>query len=143
GSVGVNGSVAYVSQKSFCFNGTIRDNILFGRPFDHKLYHKILFMCALEEDLKNLSAGDMTVVGDRGSTLSGGQRARINLARALYLNADIYLLDDPLSAVDASVAKHIFENCVLDFLRDKCVLLVTNQMQFLKRSTKILYLMSG
>ena len=77
----VNGSVAYISQKPYCFNGTIRDNILFGRPFDQKLYNNILSICALKEDLKHFIAGDLTKIGERGTVLSGGQKARINLAR--------------------------------------------------------------
>jgi len=92
----IGGSVAYVSQESYCFNGTIRQNILFGKPFDEKLYRRILYVCALEDDIKQFTDGDQTLVGERGVTLSGGQKARINLARALYCDADIYLLDDPL-----------------------------------------------
>lgn len=80
----VNGSVAYVSQKPFCFNGTIRENIIFGQKFDQKFYKNILKMCALEEDLKYLRDGDQTLIGERGITLSGGQKARINLARLSY-----------------------------------------------------------
>lgn len=89
-------------------------------------------MCALEKDFAQLPHGDKTLVGERGTALSGGQRARVNLARAVYSEADIYLLDDPLSAVDAHVAKDLFEKCISGFLKEKTVLLATHQLQFLK-----------
>lgn len=89
-------------------------------------------VCALEKDFLQLPSGDETLVGERGISLSGGQRARINLARAVYSEADIYLLDDPLSAVDTHVAKDLFEKCIRGYLKDKTRLLATHQLQFLK-----------
>uniref|UniRef100_A0A1X7V1N4 ABC transporter domain-containing protein n=1 Tax=Amphimedon queenslandica TaxID=400682 RepID=A0A1X7V1N4_AMPQE len=94
-------------------------------------------------EISLLENGDMTLVGERGVTLSGGQKARVNLARAVYRKADIYLLDDPLSAVDSAVSRHIFEKCIRGLLVDKCVLLVTHQTQYLKQCHSVLNLMEG
>lgn len=109
GHLKINGRIAYASQESWSFNSSVRQNILFGAEFDENRYNKIIDVCALKRDFMLFPFGDKSLVGERGVTLSGGQKARITLARALYQDADIYLLDDPLSAVDASVAKHIFE----------------------------------
>ncbi|XP_015783978.1 multidrug resistance-associated protein 4-like [Tetranychus urticae] len=140
GTMQVSGKMSYACQQAWIFAGTVQENILFGNEFDSIRYKQVIHVAALERDMKILPAGDQTVVGDRGASLSGGQRARINLARALYAKADIYLLDDPLSAVDAPVAKHIFEKSVKSFLKDKIVVLVTHQLQFLKQADRILYL---
>lgn len=95
---------------------------------------EVVKVCALKRDFEELPFGDKTPVGEKGSALSGGQRARVALARAVYRNADIYLLDDPLSAVDSHVAKHLFEQCIQEYLKDKTRILVTHQIQFLKGS---------
>lgn len=100
-------------------------------------------MCALKRDFALFPCGDETLVGERGVTLSGGQKARINLARAVYRQADVYLLDDPLSAVDTHVGKHIFEKCIQQYLSDKCVILVTHQLQYLRIARKIYLLDNG
>ena len=123
GKVGVNGSLALVSQQvtissttvppqAWIFNATLRENILMGSPMEEAWYNQVIEACALNSDLKLLSNGDLTVIGERGVTLSGGQRQRVNLARALYADMDIYLLDDPLSAVDAKVGQHIFNKYI-------------------------------
>lgn len=143
GLITVEGKVSYASQEPWLFAGTIKQNILFGQPIDIKRYEKVIEVCALERDLSLLPYGDKTIVGERGVTLSGGQRARINLARAIYRNADIYLLDDPLSAVDTHVGKQIFKNCILEFLKDKCVILITHQLQYLEDSNKIVLIEDG
>ncbi|KAG8137613.1 hypothetical protein E2320_004834, partial [Naja naja] len=109
GFMDVQGKIAYVSQQPWVFSGTVRNNILFGKEYRKEKYEKVLRVCALKKDIEQLEDGDLTIVGDRGATLSGGQKARINLARAVYQDADIYLLDDPLSAVDAEVSRHLFE----------------------------------
>ncbi|GFN81872.1 multidrug resistance-associated protein 4 [Plakobranchus ocellatus] len=109
GTVKAQGKIAYVSQHPWVFSGSVRQNIVFGAQYDKARYDKIIKISALRRDLTILPKGDATLIGDRGVTLSGGQRARISLARALYMDADIYLLDDPLSAVDTAVGKHIFE----------------------------------
>lgn len=100
GCVKCNGNVSYASQEAWVFGATVRQNILFGQPYERQRYQRIVKACALLRDFKQFPQGDLTIVGDRGSSLSGGQKARINLARALYKQADIYLLDDPLSAVN-------------------------------------------
>lgn len=117
GDLDVTGCVSYAAQEAWIFEGSVKRNILFTEEFDDKRYKNVLHVCALERDLELFPHGDETIVGDRGISLSGGQKARINLARAVYKNADIYLLDDPLSAVDAHVGKHIFEKCIKEFLK--------------------------
>lgn len=101
---------------------------------------QVVEVCALVRDFELLPYGDKTLVGERGITLSGGQRARINLARAVYKKADLYLLDDPLSAVDAKVGQHIFEQCICNFLSNKTRILATHQLQFLAHIDKIILL---
>ncbi|XP_023236895.1 multidrug resistance-associated protein 4-like [Centruroides sculpturatus] len=140
GKVIVKGKIAYASQEAWVFNGSIRENILFGEEYEEEKYKKVLYITALEKDISLFPKGDLTVVGERGVIMSGGQKARINLARALYLDADIFLLDDPLSAVDVPVAKHIFEKCIMEYLNEKICILVTHQVQFLNSASKILVL---
>lgn len=103
-------------------------------------YDEVVKVCALETDFLQFPYGDKTLVEERGVSLSGGQRARINLARAVYAEADIYLLDDPLSAVDTHVGKHLFERCVNGYLKNKTRILVTHQLQFLKQADMIIIL---
>ncbi|XP_061390091.1 ATP-binding cassette sub-family C member 4 [Musca vetustissima] len=131
GEVLVNGKISYCSQEPWVFEGTVRDNVVFVEDFNERRYKRVLKVCALERDLELMPRGDLTMIGERGVSLSGGQKARINLARAVYRKADIYLLDDPLSAVDTNVGKHIFERCVNDFLSNKIRVLVTHQLQYL------------
>ncbi|XP_060519010.1 probable multidrug resistance-associated protein lethal(2)03659 isoform X2 [Cylas formicarius] len=143
GSLEVNGEISYASQEPWLFAGSVRQNILFGLPMDKDRYRTVVQKCALERDFQLLPYGDKTIVGDRGVSLSGGQRARINLARAVYKEADIYLLDDPLSAVDTHVGKELFEQCIAGFLRNNTVVLVTHQLQYLKEVDHILFLENG
>lgn len=145
GRMSIQGQISYSSQEAWIFAGTVKENVLFGKPFDEQRYHKVLNVCSLDKDIRLFPQGDDTVVGERGVSLSGGQKARINLARAIYYDADIYLLDDPLSAVDTLVAKHIFNECICSFLRDnnKAVILATHQTQFVQRETKVLFLQDG
>ncbi|EPY75990.1 multidrug resistance-associated protein 4 isoform 2, partial [Camelus ferus] len=140
GLVSVHGRIAYVSQQPWVFSGTVRSNILFGKKYEKERYEKVIKACALKKDLQLLEDGDLTVIGDRGTTLSGGQKARVNLARAVYQDADIYLLDDPLSAVDAEVSRHLFELCICQALHGKITILVTHQLQYLKAASQILIL---
>ncbi|XP_038050028.1 multidrug resistance-associated protein 5-like [Patiria miniata] len=128
----VTGSIAYAAQEAWLFNATLRENILFGQPFDEDKYDRVIWACSLKMDLEILPFGDQTEIGERGLNMSGGQKQRISLARALYSDRDIYLLDDPLSAVDAHVGKHIFEECISGALRGKTVMFVTHQLQYLK-----------
>uniref|UniRef100_A0A8C8ZXR7 Multidrug resistance-associated protein 4 n=1 Tax=Prolemur simus TaxID=1328070 RepID=A0A8C8ZXR7_PROSS len=143
GLVSVHGKIAYVSQQPWVFSGTVRSNILFGKKYEKERYEKVIKACALKKDLQLLEDGDLTVIGDRGTTLSGGQKARVNLARAVYQDADIYLLDDPLSAVDTEVGKHLFELCICQTLHEKITILVTHQLQYLKAASQILILKDG
>lgn len=137
----VQGSCGYSSQTAWIFNGTVRDNIVFGYGYDDARYQKIIDICALNRDLELLEYGDFTYIQE--NSLSGGQKARINLARCLYRNCDIYLLDDPFSAIDGRVADHIFFEAIKKFLSSKLVLLATHQVRFLKDSDKILLLDQG
>ncbi|RXM31606.1 Multidrug resistance-associated protein 9 [Acipenser ruthenus] len=143
GSVAVDGMFAYVSQQAWIFHGTVRDNILMGEDFDEKRYSEVISSCSLKSDLAILPHGDMTEIGERGLNLSGGQKQRISLARAVYSNRDIFLLDDPLSAVDAHVGKHIFEECVKKALAGKTIILVTHQLQYLEFCDKVILLEDG
>lgn len=143
GTITVNGSVSYASQGPWIFGGSVRSNIVFVEEFDEQRYNKVVEVCALERDFKLLPQGDATVVGEQGSSLSGGQKARVNLARTIYKQSDIYLLDDPLSAVDAHVGKHIFERCAKEFLSDKICVLVTHQIQYLQNVNHIILMKNG
>ncbi|XP_030755032.1 probable multidrug resistance-associated protein lethal(2)03659 [Sitophilus oryzae] len=143
GELEVSGEISYASQEPWLFAGSVRQNILFGLPMDRARYDLVVKKCALERDFHLLPYGDKTIVGDRGVSLSGGQRARINLARAVYKQADIYLLDDPLSAVDTHVGKELFKQCITGFLKDKIVILITHQLQYLKSVNHIIFLDNG
>ena len=143
GKIEVRGKITYASQEPWIFAASVRDNILFGNEYDERKYKQVIRVAALERDMEIFPNGGQTMVGDRGTSLSGGQRARINLARALYTNADVYLLDDPLSAVDPNVAKHIFEKCIKRYLKSKVVILVTHQLQFVKDAQQIIVLKNG
>ncbi|XP_029164634.1 multidrug resistance-associated protein 4-like isoform X2 [Nylanderia fulva] len=135
--------ISYAGQEPWLFGSTVKDNILFGQAFNRVRYAEVTKVCALIKDFQQFAQGDMTIVGDRGVSLSGGQRARINLARAVYRQADLYLLDDPLSAVDTHVAKHLYKKCITEYLREKTRILVTHQLQFLKRADHIIVLDRG
>ncbi|XP_012669991.1 ATP-binding cassette sub-family C member 3 isoform X2 [Clupea harengus] len=145
GQISVKGSVAYVPQQAWIQNCTLRDNILFGKPYMEQKYRCVLEACALVTDLEVLPGGDLTEIGEKGINLSGGQRQRVSLARALYSDADVYLLDDPLSAVDAHVAKHIFDHVIGPdgALKGKTRLLVTHGITFLSQVDNILVMIDG
>ncbi|EAL40076.2 AGAP006427-PB [Anopheles gambiae str. PEST] len=143
GSIKVNGNVSYASQEPWLFSGTVRQNILFGLPMDRERYKQVVKTCALERDFHLFADGDKTIVGERGVSLSGGQKARISLARAVYRRAEVYLLDDPLSAVDSHVGRHLFDHCMRDYLRGKIVILVTHQLQYLQNADQIVVMMHG
>ncbi|GAB6032438.1 ATP-binding cassette sub- C member 11 [Chamberlinius hualienensis] len=143
GRVIANGSIAFVAQQAWIFNGTIKENILLGLPFDKNRYAKVIDVCCLERDFQLMTKGDETEIGERGGNLSGGQKQRINLARAVYSNSDIYLMDDVFSAVDIQVAKSIFNNCIVEYLHDKSVLLVTHNIRLLDQADYILVMENG
>ena len=130
----LRGRVAYCAQAPWIFAGTLRDNVLFGRDYDEARFRRVVRACALAPDFAILPAGDMTEIGERGINLSGGQKARVSLARALYADADVYLLDDPLSAVDAHVARHLWRRAVEGLRRaGKTVIIVMHARQYLAR----------
>ncbi|KAL4438299.1 hypothetical protein ABPG74_009722 [Tetrahymena malaccensis] len=131
---------AYVEQEPYIFSATIRENILFGKYFDEKWYNTVVQACCLDHDFQVIDKGDQTLVGERGANLSGGQKARISLARALYSDADVYLLDDPLSAVDSKVSKQLINRAICGLMKTKTVILVTHQIHFTKNCDRILIL---
>eukprot|EP00755_Sulcionema_specki_P004788 Sspe_Gene.4637::Locus_1530_Transcript_1_1_Confidence_1.000_Length_4505::g.4637::m.4637 len=137
GELSVGGGVAYCPQAPWVFNGTLKDNILWKRPDYEGRYKRILRAAELTEDLKTLPHGENTEIGEKGINLSGGQKARVSLARAVYADEDIYFLDDPLSAVDAFVAKKLFDNVICGQLKRKTRIMVTNQLQFLSKADRI------
>lgn len=139
------GTIAYIPQQAWIQNATLRDNILFGKPFDKVLYNRVIEACALTQDFQMLPAGDQTEIGEKGINLSGGQKQRVSLARAVYHNSDIYLFDDPLSAVDSHVGKHIFDNLIgpQGVLNAKTRILVTHGISFLPKMDYIIVLQNG
>ncbi|XP_046560393.1 multidrug resistance-associated protein 1-like [Haliotis rubra] len=145
GFVNMKGSIAYVPQQAWIQNETLQNNILFGKPMDKELYDKVVSACALNKDLEILSGGDQTEIGEKGINLSGGQKQRVSLARAVYNDADIYLLDDPLSAVDSHVGKHIFQHLVGHdgLLKSKTRILVTHGVHWLPQVDTIIVLTKG
>ncbi|KAF8387849.1 hypothetical protein HHK36_026511 [Tetracentron sinense] len=143
GKVRVCGTTAYVAQTSWIQNGTIQENILFGQPMNTGRYKEVIRVCCLEKDLEMMEFGDQTEIGERGINLSGGQKQRIQLARAVYQDCDIYLLDDIFSAVDAHTGTEIFKECVRGVLKDKTILLVTHQVDFLHNADLILVMRDG
>ena len=136
-------SLVYVSQVPWLFSGTVRENILFGEEFNEEKYRAIVEATTLTMDLRQLPKGDMTQIGERGVSLSGGQRARVSLARALYADADIYLLDDPLSAVDLRVGNEILRRCIYGHLSDRLRILVTHQMRYVQNADRVLGVKNG
>ncbi|KAF9112682.1 hypothetical protein BGX27_002943 [Mortierella sp. AM989] len=145
GTIHVRGKIAYVPQQAWIINATLRDNILFGSAFNQEKYRKVLETCGLEPDLAVLPAGDLTEIGERGVNLSGGQKQRVSLARAAYQDADIYLLDDPLSAVDAHVDRHLWENLIGPdgMLKGKTRILVTHGIHHLEHVDQIVVVKGG
>ncbi|XP_061858598.1 multidrug resistance-associated protein 1 isoform X2 [Colius striatus] len=145
GTVQRRGSVAYVSQQAWIQNGSLQENILFGANLNRPHYELVLESCALLPDLEQLPNGDRTEIGERGVNISGGQKQRVSLARAVYSNADLYLLDDPLSAVDVHVGKHLFENLIgpSGLLKSKTRILVTHNLTLLPHTDLIIVMEEG
>lgn len=139
----VVGSIAYVSQQAWILNDTIRNNIVFGLPFDEAKYREVLRVTQLLQDLDQFPGGDATEIGERGVNLSGGQRQRISLARAVYCDASIYLLDDPLSALDTKVAQAVYDECICRHLKGKTRILATHRLEFVQRADRIVMMVQG
>uniref|UniRef100_A0A674N896 ATP-binding cassette, sub-family C (CFTR/MRP), member 10 n=1 Tax=Takifugu rubripes TaxID=31033 RepID=A0A674N896_TAKRU len=131
------------AQEPWIQHASVRDNILFGKHYDPLFYHAVIEACSLADDLKVLPNGDRTEVGENGVTLSGGQKARLALARAVYMNKDIYLLDDPLAAVDTDVAEHLMKKCIMELLRGKTRILCTHRIEFVKKADMVVLMDNG
>ncbi|GFO45546.1 multidrug resistance-associated protein 9, partial [Plakobranchus ocellatus] len=157
GTVTVSGQpVAYVPQQAWLTQGTLRENILFGEPYEEDRYHQVVQACALTEDFASFPSGDATQIGECGSTLSGGQKQRLSLARAAYSKHDLVLLDDPLSAVDIHLARHIFQECILAWFMGRgkqgngseegtgrTVVFVSHLIEYMKECDQILVIKDG
>ncbi|EZG83063.1 putative multidrug resistance-associated protein 1 [Gregarina niphandrodes] len=143
GEVDVRGRVAICTQTAWIRSGSVRDNIIMGHGFESGRYQKVVKACALEADFAILADGDLTEIGERGVNLSGGQKQRIALARAVYFDADVYLLDDVLSAVDTHVAAHIYKHVLRGLLRHKAVVMATHRFECLHSATQIYLLRPG
>ncbi|KAI4736070.1 ABC multidrug transporter-like protein [Aureobasidium sp. EXF-12298] len=143
GEVTFGASRSYCPQYAWIQNATVKENITFGKPFDQDWYDEVVDACALRPDLDMLPNGDLTEIGERGITVSGGQKQRLNIARAIYFNADIVLMDDPLSAVDAHVGRHIMDNAICGLLRNKARVLATHQLHVLHRCDRIIWVQDG
>jgi ATP-binding cassette subfamily C (CFTR/MRP) protein 4 len=143
GKIDIKGTVSFVSQEPWIFPSSIKQNILFGKKYDKERFKLVLKLSCLDKDIKTMSHKENTLVGEKGISLSGGQRARVSLARALYSDSQIYLFDDPLSAVDANVAKNLFDNCINGYLKNKIRILVTHQVQHVIKANQILILDNG
>lgn len=142
GNVKLGGNIGFCPQVPWIQNATLRNNIIFGKPFNPAKYDQVVQCCALESDFKMLS-GDATEIGEGGVTLSGGQKARVSIARAAYSDADILLLDDLLSAVDADVGRHLLEECLCGYMTGKTRILVTHQLQVTPRADRIFCMDQG
>ncbi|KAI7968222.1 hypothetical protein EIK77_010392 [Talaromyces pinophilus] len=143
GSIRLGASRAYCPQYAWIQNTTVRGNISFGKEFDESWYNTVVNACALRPDFDVFPNGDSTEIGERGITVSGGQKQRLNIARAIYFDADIILMDDPLSAVDAHVGRHIMDQAICGLLKDKCRILATHQLHVLSRCDRVVVMDDG
>lgn len=143
GTVRISTTRAFCPQYAWIQNTSVKNNILFGKQYEESWYEKVIDACALNPDLEILPNGDETEIGERGITVSGGQKQRLNIARAIYFNADLVLLDDPLSAVDAHVGRHIMDKAICGLLKDRCRILATHQLHVLNRCDRIIVMDEG
>ncbi|GIJ82162.1 hypothetical protein Asppvi_000667 [Aspergillus pseudoviridinutans] len=143
GKIRMGATRSFCPQYAWIQNVSVRENILFGSDYDEEFYDRVIDACALRPDLDIFPNGDQTEIGERGITVSGGQKQRINIARAVYSKADIVLMDDPLSAVDAHVGRHIMDKAICGLLKDKCRVLATHQLHVLSRCDRIIVMKEG
>jgi len=143
GIVRCQGSYAYVGQNPILFYGPLRDSVVFGRAYDEDLFWRVLDVCCLTEDVRKLPDKEMSEIGERGIILTGSQRTRLVLARALYREVDIYLLDDPLIGIDVKLAKKVFRNAIMGYLKEKTVVVVTHRYRFLHYADKVVLIDKG
>jgi len=143
GNITMGATRAFCPQYAWIQNATVKENILFGKEMDDEWYNKVIDACALRPDLDMLPSGDLTEIGERGITVSGGQKQRLNIARAIYFDSEIVLMDDPLSAVDAHVGRHIMDEAICGLLKDKCRILATHQLWVLSRCDRIMWMEDG
>lgn len=141
--INVKGTTGYCEQQAWIQNNKFRDNVLFGSEFDKRRYVETVLACQLEPDLANMPAGDLTEIGEKGINLSGGQKARLALARSIYKRPDVLLMDDPVSALDANVRKQIFEQVFVGLMKDKTRVLVTHAVDFIHLADHIVILKDG
>jgi ABC-type multidrug transport system ATPase subunit len=143
GEVRVHGSIAYVPAEPWLVNTTLKENIIFGMPYNERKYRAVIRACRLAPDISTFPHGDETEIGDRGANLTLPQRHRVSIARAAYSDASIILLDDPLSTMDGHIAKRIFNECISGYLRDKAIIMVTSQLHFLEHCNQVIVLSDG
>jgi ABC-type multidrug transport system ATPase subunit len=143
GTVRVRGKIAYIPQEAFLLNASIRENILFGNPFDKQKYEEVITICQMEQDLRALPAGEHTEIGEKGINLSGGQKQRVSIARAVYSDSDIYLIDDALSALDAYVGKKILDDVFCKKLKGQTKIMVTHHLHVLKNVDNVILMKDG
>ena len=143
GKVSMTGTVAYCDQRSWINNDTVEGNILLGLPYNEEKLNHAIYAACLDDDIKVLSGGLKTQIGEKGVNLSGGQKARVSFARAVYADSDLYLLDDPLSAVDAHVGQFLFRETICNILKSKTRIMVTHQVQYLPYCDQIIALRDG
>ena len=139
----INGSIVYIPQIPWIINETVRNNIIFPNNFNLEKYKKIVKICQLENDFELLKSSDFTKISDKGDNLSGGQKARINIARGVYNDADIYLFDDPFSALDVYVGNEIFNKVILEYLKGKTILIITHALQFIPMMDFVIHMEEG
>ena len=143
GNIKLSGKISFVSQNPWILNTTVEENILFFSPKDEEKYKKIISVCQLEPDFSTLQKGDQTEIGEKGLNLSGGQKARISIARAIYSDSEIYIFDDPLSALDAYVGMNLFKGVFNEYLKDKTFIITTHALQYLNFFDRIIYMEDG
>lgn len=139
----VYGKISYASQMPWIFEGTVRQNIVFTEPYDDAKFRQVVRICCLDKDIEQMPHEDLTMIGEFGFNLSGGQRSRINLARAVYRIADIYIFDDPMASLDFKIGKYIVQQCIQEHLAGQSRIIVTNEVQYFKYAQHLVAMLDG